>query len=828
MQLKLTCHPHFSKISRVKECPVFQSVGAKIFSHMLLLTVFIAPTFGQSLTEALRESLARGEVTPEWILRLQGGQPAAIESLLSLTPEQLEKLKELQAVQETAKVEVPPETLVTTPEELSPIEKIYQEGIPYVLSREILQFGYDAFKNITTNPPQSLSVPVSSDYILGPGDEVVINVWGKMQQTFRLTIDRDGRVFLPKVGAVSLWGKTFSEAQEILKKNVLQYYSGVNLDITLGKLRSVQVFLLGEVRRPGIVSVPPLSTPFQVLLLGGGVKKSGSLRKIKWIHRKSGKADYVDLYDLLVWGKSDSLIPFEDGDVIFVPPIGDVVGIAGNVRRPAIYELKNGEDLSELLRMAGGLGPVAFTGRIQVERIKGHKRRIVLDVKMGEGSKRGLHFKVQDGDFVLVFPVSPKKRKFVSIRGNVVKPGDYEWKPGMRVSDLIKMADGLEAGTYMERAEILRYYSGKRRRIEAFNLGKSLSGDTLFDPLLKEWDIVKIYSIEDAIPPQYVTIDGAIYNPGRYELLPNMRLEDLIFQAGGFLRGASVERIEIFRFPINGKPNVLRVNYNEPKSRELLLEPDDYVYVKIGSQWLKTHQVSITGEVRYPGKYPIREKETLKDLIERAGGFTENAFPRGIVLIRQSVKTAQSKALAEFVRSTKMSLLQEEASLEKGGLTLDEIRERREYIKMRSQLIDLLTKIPVFGRVVLDFKGGDPFALTLEEGDSIYVPPIPNTVQIIGSVYNPSAVAYKDGFNMMNYIMEVGGFREEADKKHVYVLKASGRVVKNPRKIERGDAIIVPEKFKVKTPTRKLIQDVANIVYQLSFAVLALYSVTKR
>lgn len=781
----------------------------------------------QTISEALRESLSGKAVSPEWILKLQSEQPEKIESLLALPPKKLQELRKTGVLPESLAVSVPPESVTIPFEKLSPIEEIYQKGVTSTLSREIVQFGYDAFLKGPSHPASLLSIPVSSDYILGPGDEIIINMWGKIQQSFNITIDRDGKVVLPKVGPVYLWGKTFRDAQEIIRKDLLRSYSGIDIDVTLGKLRSVQVLLLGEVKKPGAISVPPLSTPFQVFLYGGGIKKSGSLRKIKWVHRRKGTVTYVDMYDLLISGKRDSIIPFEDGDVLFVPPIREVVGIAGSVRRPAIYELKENEDLSTLLKMAGGIGPVAYTGRIQVERVSSHKRTVVLDIPTSQQKPKSLHFPLQDGDLVLVFPVSPIKRHFVTILGNVSRPGDYEWEPGMRVSDLVKEAEGLLPGSYMKRGEILRYHSGQRRKIEAFNLGKALSQDTSSDPLLKEWDIVRIYSMQEAIPTRYVTVNGAVLKPGRYELLPNMRLADLIFKAGGVVRGAALDRIEVLRFPPKGRLQIIKVNYNKPESKDIPLEPNDYVFVKIGSEWLKTHLVSLTGEVKFPGKYPIKEKETLQSLIERAGGFTKDAFPDGIVLIRSSVKMTQSKALAEFVRSTKMSLLQEEASLEKGGLTVDEVRERREYIKMRSQLIDLLAKIPVFGRVVLDFEGGAPFSIALVEGDSIYVPPKPNTVQIIGSVYNPSAVAYQEELNMYDYISKVGGFKEEADVSHIYVLKASGKVVKKPKKIEKGDTIIIPEKIKVKTPVRKLIQDVANVVYQLSFAALALYSVSR-
>jgi len=471
-------------------------------------------------------------------------------------------------------------------EESSIIEIGFAKSIPFGVSKDLKQFGYDLFiipeeenqkeqseiaaksgesltslglltaalapssRSLTFSPElsttQTTVVPVGPDYIIGPGDTIVVNIWGGVQEIFPVEVDREGKIMLPKAGPLYLWGVKLKDAEKRIKQRLDQFYTNFNMDISMGKLRSIQIYVMGEVKKPGSYIIDSQSTIFQALYAAGGPTKLGSLRKIKIIHI-NGKEDKVDLYPFLLEGKKIGHSDIQSGDTIFIPAIGDVVAIAGSIKRPAIYETKSDIPLSDLVSFAGGITPTGDLQVLQVERVRNNERRVMLDMELrrsdtGEFSLKGID--MRNGDFVIISPIVRLKHDFVSVLGNVERPGDYALSKDMKVSDLVKRAKGFLPATYLHRAEIARVTEDRTRQIIPVDLDKMILGEKEEDIVLDEWDILLIYSAFEVSPPSFVEIDGAVNRPGKYELTPHMKVSDLMFKAGGLKPGGVIRGAE--------------------------------------------------------------------------------------------------------------------------------------------------------------------------------------------------------------------------------------------------------------------------------------------
>ena len=351
------------------------------------------------------------------------------------------------------------------------------------------------------------------DYVVGPGDTLVVYVWGKLvQETFTLTVDRDGKISLPKAGTLFLWGLKFSEAEIIIKQALSNNYANFSINVTLGKIRTIRTFVLGEVYKPGSYTISSLSTVFQALFEAGGPTKVGSLRKIKLI-RDNKTISTIDLYDFLLSGEKAKDLRLQSGDTVFVPAIGSVVAIRGSVKRPRVYELLGETRISEVIRMAGGLTPSVYLKRLQMERIVNNEKKSVIDFELANPDvlKDGKDIKINDGDMISIFPINKTRRGYVSISGNVSMPGEYELTPELKVRELLKKAGGTLAGTYLPRGEISRYVDEKTKEIIPFDMEKLLKGGTAENYPLKEWDQVIVYSLFNVIPVQSVAIPPAVH-----------------------------------------------------------------------------------------------------------------------------------------------------------------------------------------------------------------------------------------------------------------------------------------------------------------------------
>lgn len=764
----------------------------------------------------------------------------------------------------------------------SRIEEMFSENIPLSVSTAIKQFGYEIFTPVgktvskkrhagteqtqtetgTSREDSGLlrallgsrqregilsseeeigglstfaaptEVPVIGDYVLGPGDTLKMTIWGQIQEVASLNIDSEGKILLPKVGPVYLWGLKFKEAEELIKNNMLKAYTNIQISVSLGRLRGIKVFILGEARKPGAYTISALSNSFHALYAAGGPTKIGSMRKIKLI-RKGSPEMPVDLYNVLLKGDNSQDYKVQASDIIFIPPIGDVVGVAGNVKRPAIYELKEKIKLSDILDMAGGISSVGYLQRIQIERIQEHLRKTVLDLEfksLSDLKNSPNNLELQDGDLISIFPITPIRYNFVSISGNVLRPGDYELKQGMRLKDLIDKAGGILPGTYLKRAEIARFKGDQTREIIPISLAELMDGKEETNISLKEWDVITVYSKKEILPDLFVEIDGAVNNPAKYELTENMKISDLIFRAGGLKSNASMENAELFKSSSNLESKLVNIDLVKALSKDteesvkydLPLEEGDNLFIREDVSKEEKLIITLSGEFKYPGKYAVEKGTRLSVVIERAGGFTKNAFLDGDFYTRESVKIAQQKMIKNFLGFEQNAILQEQSSLAI-GMTPPQAEARNKLIEYRQKLMRELGEIQAPGRILLrltadmkKFKNSE-YDIFIEEGDTLHISTQPSTVQVIGNVYGPGTAAFSEGKGIDYYINKVGGLTNHADTNRIFIIRANGETISSfvkAIKVKRGDTIIVPEEFKYRTLPGLFFKDIIQVIYQ--------------
>jgi protein involved in polysaccharide export with SLBB domain len=678
-------------------------------------------------------------------------------------------------------------------------------------------------------------VPVSSDYVIGPGDALLINIWGSVQESFVVEVDREGKIMLPKSGPLYIWGMKLKEAENRINQKLNEYYTNFNVEVSMGRLRNIKVFIMGEVKKPGAYSVSPHSNIFQALYQAGGPTKMGSMRKIKVIS-PDNKSREVDLYEFLLKGETADNSVIQSGDTIFVPPIGDVVAIVGDVKRPAIYETKSDIALSDLLNFAGGITATGNLQRLQVERIKDNERRIVVNVELKTSSGGQVSFKdiaLHNGDLVIVSPIVRLKHNFVSILGNVENPGDYGFREDMTVKDLIEMTKGFMPGTYLYRAEIARVTKDRAREIIPINLDKMMLGDKDENISLKEWDILLIYSEAEASAPSFIEIDGAVNRPGKYELTPNMKISDLIFRAGGitskdFIRGAELFHIIPGEQPVVTNIGIKRIlSSNIIVDKDIILQAGDILFVKSEPKLTEKKMVTIKGEVRFPGTYPILQGERLSDLIERAGGYTNDAFLPGAIFNRKSIKEVQEKMRQRFLEREQRNIMEEQQAILLRAGSAATAEAVTQSVKDRMDIMDMISQADIEGRMVITLLPVDQlkhtkYNIPLEDGDALAIPLPSSAITVIGSVNNPTSVPFEIGKGIDYYIQKTGGLTKHADKSGIYVVRANGEAINKfmmTKDIERGDTIVVPQEFRYWTPPGQLLKDTVEILSRIAVGV---------
>lgn len=742
------------------------------------------------------------------------------------------------------------------PEEelLSDIESLLSGEIPATISTRLKQFGYDFFRGEVSTFAPVTDVPVGPDYIIGPGDNFTINLWGKAEATFQAKVSRDGEVTIPKVGSVKVWGLTFSQLNDVLSAGLSKYYPEFEMSISMGRLRTIRVFIVGEARHPGSYSLSSLSTMINALFACGGPTKNGSLRRVQ-LNRGGKTVKTLDIYDFLIRGDKSHDERLQTGDTLFIPVIGEVVGIAGNVKRPAIYEMKKEMNVGELIELSGGLTPAGYLQQVQVERFDAHEKKIVVDLNLSPSEQKGanpqLKTPLQDGDMVKIYPILLPIKEIVYLEGHVGRPDGYEFKPGMKLSNLITSFDDLLPEPWLDYGEITRLEEPDlHERIISFNLAEVLKRNPAHDVNLQSRDKVKVYSKLDFEDMCTATVEGEVRNPDKYLLFENMRVSDLIQKAGGLKDSAYLGKAELTRQII--KPDGVMTTRLEidlkramdgDKGHNILLQKYDSFKVRVIPDWKVAEVVNIDGEVRFPGTYTMKKGECLSSLIKRAGGYTDEAYLRGAIFTRQSAQDRQQERLNELISRQEMEAQTTAALIMGGTLGKDDLAASQQTLATQQELLKKLKQAEITGRVVMKLTALDKFIgseydLRLEHGDELSIPPKPGTVEVLGEVYNPTSLLFREGKSVNYYLNQVGGTTKNAEEDDMYLVLADGTVISRSQtgifgvlwdadnrrwisggfmsvKLEPGDTVLVPKKLE-KIQWLKETKDITQVLYQIA------------
>lgn len=721
------------------------------------------------------------------------------------------------------------------------------------LKRELKQFGYDFFKNSLVTAQAAENLPVGGDYILGPGDALTVDVWGSIQARSQVEVDRNGEISIPKVGPVNVWGLNFAQAKEAINKAIGRLYKGYELNITLGRLRTIEVYVVGEVESPGVYSVSSLATVINALSSAGGPSQNGSLRGIKVL--KGGKVSQdVDLYNVFLYGDRSNDIRLSNGDTIFVPVIGPVVAVAGELKRPGIYELKDDNTLRHVLEMAGGITAAGFKGRVQVERIQKNGKRVILDYEVKDGAPDGAaaEIPIEDRDMVKVFSVSPLTRQVVKLTGNVVRPGEHQFKPGMKLTDLISGFEAILPDSYLDAATITRVTLPEmHKEVMTFNLGKALNGDSKENISLMEQDVVTVYSRWDMQERPVVSISGQVVSPGTFDYFENMTIRDLIVASGSLKRNAYMDSAELTRVVLeNGKARAERVDVNLTKviegdpGQNLVLQPDDALIVRGAENWLDAQDrfVVMSGEVKFPGTYSISKGEKLSSVIARAGGYTDKANLKGAKFTRKSVQELQQRRLAEVIEKTEFDILQKQGEVASVASSREELEATKASLDGLMKSVQKLKEKKAEGRVVIrlsslqDFRES-PYDLEAMGGDTLYIPQESKVVNVLGYVYNSTSFVYMPDENISYYLAMAGGGTRDAEEDDMFLVKADGTVISKHQssfgirwdqsshrwtfggfdsaRPDPGDTLVVPQKLE-RIAWMREIKDITTILSQIA------------
>ena len=649
-------------------------------------------------------------------------------------------------------------------------------------------YGHDIFSadKLTFEPNQNAATP--EDYVLGPGDEIVIDIWGVNEATIRQKISPEGRIIVSQVGPIQLSGLTVKEAKGKIKAAFKRMYSSLSsgssqLSVTLGDLRTIQVNVLGEVKVPGTYRLSSFSTLFNAIYRAGGITEIGSLRNVKVV-RGGEEFAVVDIYDYLFGGKLESNVSLKEGDVILVPPYSALVSIEGNVKRPMYYEVKDGEPVSGIISYAGGFTGNAYSGSVNVERNDGRTNHIYTVKSSDFGT-----FALKDGDAVSVSGSEVETfTNRIEVKGAVYRPGVFELGNDIAsVKQLVSHAGGLLEDAFTGRAQIIREKSDRSLELLSIPLKGILDG-TEPDVALRRNDILMIANINDIETKGDLTITGYVLNPGKYQYAEHTTVEDLILLAGGLDEGASSANVEVSRRIIDPTSTTageslstvytltIKDGLIEDGAGGFELAPFDVVSVRKSPGYVEQKIVSIVGEVNFPGEYAlVSNNERVSDLVKRAGGATLNGNVHGAILKRK---------INEYERNVRQNLidLADQTASKTDTLVLD-----------RNLIEDIYTVGLELDKAIA--KPGSDYDVVLRDGDELIIPEKSSTVRIQGEVLYPNTVHYISGKSVSYYINQAGGYNNKARRSKVYVIYMNGTVDSGSfAKVEPGCVIVVPAK----------------------------------
>jgi protein involved in polysaccharide export with SLBB domain len=749
---------------------------------------------------------------------------------------------------------------VTVPEIQEDVPQVIRRPIPYrglpslrdlytqipSAGGKLRRFGSDAFLYGTGNTNQlPMDLPVGPEYMLGSGDNVVVNMWGGRSGRLSLVIDRQGQIALPEAGTITINGLTIAQAQSAIQKALSTQFQSEHVEISLGRLRTVRIYVVGDVQRPGAYDVSSLSTPLSALYAAGGPTSRGSLRILRQYRGKELVRE-IDLYDFLLHGvrsNTDHLLP---GDTILVPPVGSQVTVEGMVHRPAIYELNAEKGLNEVLSLAGGTLSSASMKQINVERIEAHQRRTMFSVQLpdsAEEMKRKLaDFKVQDKDDVVISQILPYNEQAVYVDGHVYRPGKYPYRDGMTASDLLHSYQDVMPEP-SDHAELVRLQAPDfHPETTVFSLSDLLTGNETIQ--LKPFDVIRIFSRYEIDTP-LVTIEGEVLHPGSYPLSQGMMLSDLVRLAGSFKRSAFRAEADLSSYIVqNGKKieishSVVAVEkaLNGDKSADVMLKPGNVISIRRLEGWQDIGaSVTVNGEVEHAGSYGIEPGERLSSVLKRAGGFRLNSYPAAAVLERIQVKELGEQARQQMIQRVEATPVNVEA----GAMSAQDRLELQQTLQQqRQQILAVLRSRPASGRLVINISSdmnrweNTQADIEMRAGDVLTIPKMPNFVIVNGQVYNQTAISYVRGKNADWYLQKAGGATRYGDSKHIYVLRADGSVVVHSNswmsssvmnlRLQPGDSVFVPEKAMGGSAW----QYISNIAQIMSTASLPLAMVLK-
>ncbi|MFC5285198.1 SLBB domain-containing protein [Pedobacter alpinus] len=650
-------------------------------------------------------------------------------------------------------------------------KKTEQESDIAVQSLKSKIFGRALFSNAATTFEPNLRLPTPLNYVLGTGDQLQVDIYGYSEVNYSLTISPDGTVNIPNVGVTPLAGLTIEAATARIKSKLSTIYSALNtgqtkLSVTLGNIRSIRVILNGEVMKPGTYTLPSLATVFTALYSSGGPSDNGSFRSVEVI-RNGRRVAVLDVYDFILNGDLKGNIALRDQDIINIPVYQKRVEIVGEVKRPAIFELKPKEDLNKLLDFASGFTEKAYKTRIKVLKNTDTERKI-SDVTADQYDS----YIPESGDKYFVNEILDRFENRVTIEGAIFRPGQYELTTGLTVKELILKAEGLKEDAFKNRAYITRLTDDLNTELISLDLNKIMNGQEK-DITLKREDVLSISSIFDLREAYNVIINGEVRRPGQIPFSENLSLEELIIKAGGFSESATPQRIEISRRIKNSDASsksaktaeVFQMTIDKNLSIEaakFVLEPFDIVTVRTAPGYEVQRQVRIDGEVLYPGYYTITNKdERISDLIKRAGGLTAQAFTDGASLKRNGSFDTQLDREKEQQKIQQFQKIQKNAK-DSTALNLENLAIRNSFVGIN------LTRVLEKPNTKQD--------LFLEDGDILNVPKELQTVKVSGEVLSPNTVIYNKNRTFKAYILSAGGFGENAKKGRSYVIYANGAV----------------------------------------------------
>ncbi|NVJ60857.1 MAG: SLBB domain-containing protein [Gammaproteobacteria bacterium] len=705
-------------------------------------------------------------------------------------------------------------------------------------------FGYDLFAGEPTSFEPNLNIPVPANFVMGPGDSLNIQLFGKVSQQLSLVVNRNGQITFPELGPITIAGLSFDEARQLLKQRVKEQMIGVEASITLGEIRSIQVFVLGEAYKPGAYTVSSLSTITNALFATGGIGDIGSLRNIQ-LKRQGKLVSTLDLYDLLLRGDTQDDARLMPGDVIYIPPIGTTVSVAGAVKRPAIYELSNEKTVKDVIAMAGGLLPTAYKQEAQITRINDEGFTTAIAVEKPLNS----NIKIKSGDYLSIKQRVEITRDVVKLSGHVLRPKQIAWRPNLRVSDLVGSVSSLKPMPQLNSAIIIHESLPLRKlSVDVVDLAAALQNPgSQFDFKLQPQDElivigysesreVQLASVIEKLEKQasirqnaqVVSVSGMVRFPGMYPLADNMTAQQLINLAGGLAESAYTLSSEVTRISFENKEESMVEHHVIELSKNadsFILKSRDVLNIRQLPEYREFATIEVKGEVRFPGTYRIKKGETLRSLMKRAGGFTDFAHIEATLFTREELKEREARQLRQLRERLKADLAN--SQLEKANVG------ENANLSSLQQLSESLDSTEAVGRLVIDMPSvlsGDSEDVILKDGDSIIVPAFRQEISVVGEVQYPTSHLFDPYLSFEEYIERSGGETDKADDDRIYIVKADGSVVL-PNKsgwinatgvtIEPGDTIVVPLDVDA-TNSLGLWTQVSQIVYQIAFAAAAL------